>query len=102
MDSILEQFLSEARDNLSYLDSHLNELEDGDDESINALFRAAHTLKGGAGLVGFIAVKEITHKAEDLLDAYRQKKINFAFSKSTIFKIYAQIIRRKIKYYNRR
>ena len=45
MDPILEQFLSEARDNLAFLDTHLKKLEHGDDD-INALFRAAHTLKG--------------------------------------------------------
>jgi len=78
MDDILEQFLIEARDNLDYLDSHLKELDSGDDESINALFRAAHTLKGGAGLVGLTHIKEITHAAEDLLDAYRNKKISYS------------------------
>ena len=78
MDEILEQFLAEARDNLDYLDSHLKELDGGDEESINALFRAAHTLKGGAGLVGLTHIKEITHAAEDLLDAYRNKKITFS------------------------
>lgn len=78
MDPILEQFLAEARENLEYLDQHLNELEDGDEESVNALFRAAHTLKGGAGLVGFMAVKEITHAAEDLLDAFRNKKVSYS------------------------
>jgi len=78
MDPILEQFLSEARENLSYLDQHLGDLENGDDETVNALFRAAHTLKGGAGLVGFTAVKEITHAAEDLLDAYRNHKVSYS------------------------
>jgi len=77
MDPILEQFLTEARDNLAFLDTHLKKLEYGDDDDINALFRAAHTLKGGAGLVGFISVKEITHVAEDLLDALRQKKVAY-------------------------
>ena len=78
MDPILEQFITEARDNLEYLDKHLEELKDGDEETINALFRAAHTLKGGAGLVGLNAVKEVTHAAEDLLDAYRNKKIEYS------------------------
>ena len=77
MDPILEQFLTEARENLSYLDQHLGDIEDGDEETINALFRAAHTLKGGAGLVGFNPVKEITHAAEDILDAYRKNEIDF-------------------------
>ena len=78
MDPILEQFLGEARDNLDYLDAHLKDLENGDEESVNALFRAAHTLKGGAGLVGLVHVKEITHAAEDLLDAYRNHKIEYS------------------------
>ena len=78
MNPILEQFLIEARDNLDYLDSHLKELKDGDEEVINALFRAAHTLKGGAGLVGLNHIKEITHAAEDLLDAYRNKRVEYS------------------------
>lgn len=75
MDPIFEQFLGEARDNLAYLDKHLSELKDAKKDDINALFRAAHTLKGGAGLVGFDSVKLLTHKAEDLLDAYRNEKV---------------------------
>ncbi len=78
MDPLLEQFLSEAQDNLAYLDANLKDLEGGDAEQINALFRAAHTLKGGAGLVGFDAVKNITHAAEDLLDAFRNHKIEYS------------------------
>ena len=78
MDPILEQFLTEARENLEYLDQNLSDLKDGDEEIVNALFRAAHTLKGGAGLVGFNSVKEITHAAEDLLDAYRKKELEFS------------------------
>lgn len=78
MNEILEQFLMEARDNLDYLDSHLKELDGGDEETINSLFRAAHTLKGGAGLVGLTHIKEVTHAAEDLLDAYRNKKITYS------------------------
>ena len=78
MDPLLEQFLSEAQDNLSFLDAHLKDLAEGDPEQVNALFRAAHTLKGGAGLVGFEAVKEITHAAEDLLDALRNGRVSYS------------------------
>ena len=78
MDAILEQFLSEARENLSFLDENLKDLNSSDEELVNALFRAAHTLKGGAGLVGFEAVKEITHAAEDLLDAYRKGNLEYS------------------------
>ena len=78
MDEILEQFLIEARDNLSYLDKHLKDLQNSDEETVNALFRAAHTLKGGAGLVMADHIKEITHAAEDLLDAYRNSEIKYS------------------------
>ena len=78
MDSILEQFLTESRENLSFLDENLKNLNSSDEELVNALFRAAHTLKGGAGLVGLESVKEVTHAAEDLLDAYRKGKIKYS------------------------
>jgi len=77
MDPILEQFLNEARENLYFLDQNLAKLADGDDEMMNALFRAAHTLKGGAGLVGLEAVKTITHYAEDLLDGIKKSQITY-------------------------
>lgn len=77
MSPLLEQFLSEARDNLSFIDKNLEKLRFGDGEDMNSLFRAAHTLKGGSGLVGLINIKDITHHAEDLLDALRKNKIEF-------------------------
>jgi two-component system chemotaxis sensor kinase CheA len=78
MNPILEQFLIEARENILFLDKNLGDLQNGDSETINALFRAAHTLKGSSGLAGFEAVNKVTHIAEDLLDAYRNKKIEFS------------------------
>ena len=77
MNALLEQFINESRENLEYIDENLKNLESSDESVVDALFRAAHTLKGGAGLVGFTAVQEITHAAEDLLDAYRQHKVEF-------------------------
>lgn len=77
MDAILEQFLSEARENLAYLDKNLPLLADGDPQTLDALFRAVHTLKGGAGLVGLDAVKNIVHHAEDLLDGIKKGSISF-------------------------
>ena len=77
MDPLLEQFLQEARENLSYIDQNIEEIGGDDPELLNAVFRAAHTLKGGSGIVGFEAVKDITHHAEDLLDMLRGGKIEF-------------------------
>jgi two-component system chemotaxis sensor kinase CheA len=77
MDPLLEQFLQEARENLAFIDQNIEEIGGDDPELLNSVFRAAHTLKGGSGIVGFESVKEITHHAEDLLDMLRAEKIEF-------------------------
>ena len=80
MDPLLEQFLSEARENLAFIDQNIGDIGGEDPELLNSVFRAAHTLKGGSGIVGFEAVKNITHHAEDLLDMLRSGKIEFVDS----------------------
>jgi two-component system chemotaxis sensor kinase CheA len=77
MDPLLEQFLSEARENLAFIDQNIGEIGGEDPELLNSIFRAAHTLKGGSGIVGFESVKNITHHAEDLLDMLRSGKLEF-------------------------
>ncbi|MDB2562687.1 chemotaxis protein CheA [Sulfurimonas sp.] len=77
MDPLLEQFLQEARENLAFIDQNIEEIGGDDPELLNSVFRAAHTLKGGSGIVGFESVKEITHHAEDLLDMLRAGKLDF-------------------------
>ena len=77
MDPLLEQFLQEARENLAFIDQNIEEIGGDDPELLNSVFRAAHTLKGGSGIVGFESVKEITHHAEDLLDMLRGGKLEF-------------------------
>lgn len=71
MNPLLESFLQEARENLSFIDQNIESIADGDMELVNSVFRAAHTLKGGSGIVGFTSVQDITHHAEDLLDMVR-------------------------------
>ncbi len=77
MNPLLESFLQEARENLKFIEQNLESLGESDDELLNAIFRAAHTLKGGSGIVGFESVMHITHKAEDLLDQLRAKKLEY-------------------------
>lgn len=77
MNPLLEQFLQEARENLAFIDQNIERIGGDDPELLNSVFRAAHTLKGGSGIVGFESVKEITHQAEDLLDMLRAGKITF-------------------------
>ena len=80
MDQLLEQFLSEARENLAYIDQNIEDIGCNDPELLNSVFRAAHTLKGGSGIVGFDSIRDITHHAEDLLDMLRDGRLEFAAS----------------------
>ena len=78
MDPLLEQFLGEARENLAFIDQNIEDIGGDDPELLNSVFCAAHTLKGGSGIVGFESVKDITHHAEDLLDMLRDGRLEFA------------------------
>ncbi len=69
-------FFEESREGLDAMEAGLLALEDGrqDAEVINSVFRAAHSIKGGAGTFGFEAVAELTHVLETLLDELRAGK----------------------------
>jgi two-component system chemotaxis sensor kinase CheA len=68
-----QTFFDEADELLADMESHLLELNPGepDRESLNAIFRAAHSIKGGAGTFGFTVLQETTHILENLLDDAR-------------------------------
>ena len=71
-----EIFVSEAKEHLVALNSGLVELEKnpGNQEMLNQIFRAAHTLKGMAATMGFDTVTQLTHRMEDVLDAARKNQ----------------------------
>jgi two-component system chemotaxis sensor kinase CheA len=77
MDEILNVFSVEAREQLVAMESGLMQLEQGDrdPETINAVFRAAHTIKGGAGVVEIHTVEKFTHVLENVLDRLRNGEI---------------------------
>lgn len=62
-----EELLAEAERLLLSLD-----IDDPDNEDLNAIFRAAHSIKGGAATFGFMDMAEITHVLENLLDKIRK------------------------------
>src|SRR5258705_239497 len=74
---LLAVFLAESEENLATLELLLVTLESSshDEETINEIFRAAHTLKGNAACVGFDSVANIAHAMEDLLDALRKREL---------------------------
>ena len=69
-----QTFFDEADELLADMEQHLLDLvpEAPDSEQLNAIFRAAHSIKGGAGTFGFTILQETTHLMENLLDEARR------------------------------
>ncbi|MBU1101695.1 MAG: chemotaxis protein CheA [Bacteroidetes bacterium] len=74
MQDILDSFIVETREILENLDSELMELESSpqDDELLNKIFRAFHTIKGTSGFLGLERLTLVTHKCEDILNKLRK------------------------------
>jgi two-component system, chemotaxis family, sensor kinase CheA len=70
-------FFEEAGENLEQMEQMLLalDLEAADDEELNAIFRCAHSIKGGAATFGFADVAELTHQMESLLDKLRRHEL---------------------------
>lgn len=70
---LVKGFISEARDLLESVVRHILELETDSANTalLNEIFRAAHTLKGSAGVVGLAAIQDVAHALEDLLEQLR-------------------------------
>jgi two-component system, chemotaxis family, sensor kinase CheA len=70
---IRQIFITECNDGLDVIESGLLELEKGNDnkETINDIFRGAHSIKGGAATFGYSSIAEFTHVLETLLDKLR-------------------------------
>lgn len=70
-------FVQETREQVRELSSALLDLEDNPDdkETMDAIFRVAHTLKGNAGAMGFDLMNELAHSMEDVLDEVRSGDI---------------------------
>ncbi|MDO8207708.1 MAG: chemotaxis protein CheA [Gallionella sp.] len=73
MDAIQQAFVVESRELLQMMEDKLLQMEGGgaDPDTINAIFRAAHTIKGGAGVIDCKFIVEFTHVLENLLDEMR-------------------------------
>jgi two-component system chemotaxis sensor kinase CheA len=70
-------FFEEAGENLDNMEQLLLNVnvDAADDEELNAIFRCAHSIKGGAATFGFSDVAELTHQMETLLDKLRRHEL---------------------------
>jgi two-component system chemotaxis sensor kinase CheA len=75
-----QTFFDEADELLADMEQHLLGLspEAPDSEQLNAIFRAAHSIKGGAGTFGFKILQETTHLMENLLDDARRGEMQLS------------------------
>ena len=79
-------FFDEADEHVATMEATLLELETmpADDELLNRVFRAAHSVKGGSGTFGFERITHLTHAFEALLDRLREKAISLTPDVSTL------------------
>jgi two-component system chemotaxis sensor kinase CheA len=78
MDAIQQAYVVEGRELLQMMEDNLLQMEDtgGDADTINSIFRAAHTIKGGAGVIECKFIVEFTHVLENVLDEMRSGTIH--------------------------
>jgi two-component system chemotaxis sensor kinase CheA len=78
-DETLQMYVEESLDHLSSIENDLLSIEkvgaDIDEELVNNVFRAAHSIKGGAGFMGLANIKELSHKIENVLGLIRSREI---------------------------
>ncbi|MCS7386570.1 MAG: chemotaxis protein CheA [archaeon GB-1867-005] len=78
MKQYLDIFIQEAKEQLEIITQSLIKLEKdpGNRDLVNEIFRAAHTLKGSSGMMGFTKIQKLTHKMEDIFDGIRKGLIH--------------------------
>ncbi|OEC59959.1 chemotaxis protein CheA [Pseudomonas sp. ENNP23] len=86
LDSVIGTFIAESRELLQQMEDALLQIEQSpeDPELINAIFRAAHTIKGSSGLFGFDSIVAFTHVAESVLDRVRAGELPFSADLSAL------------------
>lgn len=77
MSQFHEAFFEEGHEHLDELERVLMEIDvtQPDSESLDSIFRAAHSIKGGSGIFGFDALGSVTHVMENLLDRFRSREM---------------------------
>ena len=78
-DDTLQIFIEESIEHLSHIENELLEIEDAgadiDEELVNKVYRAAHSIKGGAGFMGLANIKNLTHEMENILGLIRERSL---------------------------
>lgn len=78
-DEILQGFIEESLEHLADIENDLLQIEEGgeniDEDLVNKVFRAAHSIKGGAGFMGLTVIQDLAHSMENVLGLIRSCKL---------------------------
>jgi two-component system chemotaxis sensor kinase CheA len=78
-DDLVQDYVAECREHLATIEQDLLAIEENGDrineELVNRVFRAAHSIKGGAGFFELVKIRELAHKTENVLDLIRSRQI---------------------------
>ncbi len=78
-DETLQMYLEESLEHLEDIENDFLAIEEGgadiDDDLVNKVYRAAHSIKGGAGFMGLTNIKNLTHEMENILGKIRSREM---------------------------
>ena len=82
----IARFIQEAREHIEQFNDGVLNLEKNPDdtESLNTIFRSAHTIKGSSRMMKLLGISQLAHKLEDVLDAWRKGKLDYSRALSDI------------------
>ena len=95
MSQFYQAFFEETVEQLGSMESLLLalDLDSPDADQLNAIFRAAHSIKGGSGTFGFTDMTEVTHILETLLDRIRKNEIAITSEMVDTFLLAVDVLR---------
>jgi two-component system chemotaxis sensor kinase CheA len=78
-DELIQDYLAECREHLATIEIDLLAMETGgaeiNEQLVNRVFRAAHSIKGGAGFFDLVKIRELGHRTENALDLIRSREM---------------------------
>ena len=78
-DELIQDYLAESREHLANIENDLLAMEQCgeaiDEALVNRVFRAAHSIKGGAGFFNLGRIRDLAHKTENVLDMIRSRQM---------------------------
>jgi two-component system chemotaxis sensor kinase CheA len=95
MSQFYQVFFEESAEHLESMESLLLalDLDAPDSDQLNAIFRSAHSIKGGSGTFGFTDMTEVTHVLETLLDGIRKNEITITAEMVDAFLLAGDVLR---------